>query len=387
MARVRGVIACLLALFLWGGASVPATAGFPPAGFAIWPEDNEPAAAAACADRGEDESWRTDASASAEQFTRDELGWTSPSAGEAPDDSSSVRLLVYDEDAPGIFLGIVMDLFRYNDCWYVEYVFPREGAVPHLEGFTEVDGITHLLLRAWWFGDLFVDYGFGDENDVLIEGDEQLLIPVEGETDTGHFFFYDEDQPDMNVEGHTLPAPMDPSTADPASGHGGYAMWPFHEVGRYSGVNKCKRDWMHDPERVVKTFVRYIGKGTVLRRQDRAHWIAQVDDARFRVVLRHVRHDCWPVRRVESLDRVIHATIRPAEPGYTVDFEWGDAATADITLNYGGLCDGAFLEHLTGPFTEPQVYDFSQQGAYWIVLSDADGRVVGVEGSRLGPID
>ena len=388
MARLRGVLACLLALTVWGGVSVGAQAGFPPAGFAIWPEDNESAAVAACEGRGEDEAWRTSPTETAEQFVAEELGWTSPSAGEPFDSGSQVRLIVYDEEARGVFLGVVMDLFQHDDCWFVEYVFPREGGVGHEIGFTEVEGATHFLLRAWGDGHFFADYGFGDENDVPMTSGEQMLFPVEGETDTGHFFLYDDDQPDMNVEGYTLPVPMDPSTAEPASPRGGYAMWPFHFIGPYSHARSyCRRPWMHEPERVVKMFVRdEVGRDFQIERQDRAHWLVDVEDAHFRVILRHVQKDCWPVARVTSLDRTIGTEVRMEEDGYTIDFEWGDASVADITLNYGGNWDGAFIERVPGPFTKPESYDTSRPGAYWVVLSDTGGRVVGVEGSKLGPV-
>ena len=164
-------------------------------------------------------------------------------------------------------------------------------------------------------------------------------------------------------------------------------MWPFHEVGRYSGVSRCNREWMHEPGRVVRKFVREeVGELADLERQDRAHWIARVDDARFRMVLRHVRHDCWPVRRVVDMDAPPDASIRPLPDGYTIDFQWGDAANASINLNFGGDWGGVFIERVPGPFSEPASLDFSHQGAYWIVLRDADGNVVGVEGSQLGPV-
>ena len=164
-------------------------------------------------------------------------------------------------------------------------------------------------------------------------------------------------------------------------------MWPFNEVGRYSGVDRCKRDWMHEPSRVVRKFIRdEVGELSELERQDRAHWIAEVDDAPFRVVLRHVREDCWPVRRVVDLATHRNATIRPLQDGYTIDFQWGDAANASIDLNFGGDWSGAFIEWIPGPFSEAESFDFTQRGAYWIVLRDAEGRVVGVEGSQLGAV-
>jgi hypothetical protein len=389
MARLRGVLACLLALTVWGGVSFSARAGSPQSGFAIWPEDNEPAAAAACAGRGEDEAWRTSPERTAEEFTRDELGWTAPSAGDPFESGSQTRLIVYDAEAEGVFLGVVLDLFRYDDCWYVTEAFPREGELSVTKGFTEVDGQTNLLVRmAYWDG-IWLDYGFGDEHDVPIESEEQVLFPVEGETDTGHLFVYAEDQPSENVQGETLPAPMDPSLAEPASGRGGYAMWPFHFLSPYSQAKSyCRRPWMHDPERVVKTFVRgEIGSPTQIERQDRAHWLVDVENAHFRMILRHVQKDCWPVARVKSLDRTIDAEVRMEEDSYTIDFEWDDASAADITLNYGGNWDGAFIERVPGPFTEPDTYDTSRPGAYWVVLLDQAGDVVGVEGSKLGPIE
>jgi hypothetical protein len=87
-----------------------------------------------------------------------------------------------------------------------------------------------------------------------------------------------------------------------------------------------------------------------------------------------------------SLDRPIDTTIRPAEDGYTIDFEWGDASAASIRLDYGGLWDGAYIERLPGPFSEPESYDFSRQGRYLVTLLDEDGNVVGIEGSQLGPV-
>jgi hypothetical protein len=388
MARLRGVLACLVACFSWGGVSIQASANHIQPGFAIWPEDNEAAATAACQNRGEDEAWRTNREETAMRFVSEELGWPEPVMYTDPETESPSTAVVGDETPRRVFLGVVETLVKHGDCWYVVDVIPRESGGSTTVGFVEIDGETNLYLRSGGFGpDFFIDYGFGDENDVRgVEG-ERMLIPVEDETTTGHYFAYEEDQPSEYVDGRTLPVPMDPSDAEPATPLGGYAMWPFHEVGRYSGVSRCRRDWMQEPDKVVKAFVREnVGEIDGLERQDRAHWIVSVDNARFRVVLRHVRNDCWPVRRVKSLDRVIGTTIRPLEGGDTIDFRWGDARTAAITLNYGGTWDGVFLERLPGPYSEPENYDFSRRGAFWIVLSDADGNVVGVEGSRLGPI-
>ncbi|MGH2754154.1 MAG: hypothetical protein ACRDLB_06935, partial [Actinomycetota bacterium] len=67
-------------------------------------------------------------------------------------------------------------------------------------------------------------------------------------------------------------------------------------------------------------------------------------------------------------------------------FEWGDATAVDIALNYGGIWDGASIERVPGPFTEPIRLDISRRGSFWVALLDSKGRVLGVEGSALGPV-
>ena len=405
--RIRGGLTVALLAALLSGCTETATS--PPSvattgeAFAIWPEDDEADAAAACLDRDE-EPWRTSREATAERFAEDVLGWSETSLPWRATDESPSLVRVLDSSMSGSSSGIILTLARFEECWFVRDVRPKadKDLLDMTTGFTEVDGETNLLVRYGGPGKVVADYGFGGAQRSRIRAGEQLLIPVEDEGSAGHVFLIGQEQPSSAVQGVPLPVPLDPLRKAPAPKKDGYAMWPFNFHGWY-GDGPCYRKdrrtpYLHDPKSSLRRFVREeLGAASPsLVRRDELHWTVRSERAHVDVTLRRVFDDCWPIKEVVNRGRRIDLTVWIDEGFLTVDLEWGEAAYAVVDVNYGptrtettiGRIEGPFTTVASPPFelatTSGVSFDLTRKGAAYVALFDSAGRLIGVEGSALG---
>jgi hypothetical protein len=183
-------------------------------GFAIWPEDQPEDGLAACAQRTNQERWRTDPGATAEKFVRAVLNWQHPpslSNHEVPEDAPRTAFSMTDGSMPDWALGVVVHLRQLRGCWFVAAVWPREGEIAG--EYRWVKRQQGYSLRAAWTGhdpvNLEVGWGGAIQRETLRTGDS-VIIPIPDPDLSGHvLWFYD--SPSESTFGQPLsPPPLIP---------------------------------------------------------------------------------------------------------------------------------------------------------------------------------
>lgn len=127
-------------------------------GFAVWPEDTVAEAMDACEQA---EAWRLDPKATAFRFAREVLKYPEPQLNTNPIDPtpSKVRYLIGSDRVRGVFLGSVLDLRKYDRCWFIVRAENREDTFWDKISFRERDGNTYLVLDAGGLGQTEIGYG------------------------------------------------------------------------------------------------------------------------------------------------------------------------------------------------------------------------------------
>lgn len=179
-------------------------------GFAIWPEDQPEDGLAACAQRTNQEAWRTDPGATADQFVRSVLKWQDPpnlSNHDVPEDAPRTTFSMTDGSMPDWALGVVIHLRQLRGCWFVAAVWPREGEIGGK--YRWVKRHEGYALRAAWTGhdpvNLEVGWGGAIRREKLRAGDS-VTIPIPDPDSSGHvLWFYD--SPSESTFGQPLSPP------------------------------------------------------------------------------------------------------------------------------------------------------------------------------------
>jgi hypothetical protein len=165
-------------------------------GFAIWPEDRPRDGLSACAERVDEESWRTDPGATAEKFVRSVLDWKRPPDmrdDEVRKDAPRTAFSMIEESMPDWALGVVIHLRQLRGCWFVAAVWPREGDT--VGEYRWVRRRHGYALQAAWGGrsPINLEVGWGEEihRKRLRRGDS-VTIPIPNADSSGHIlWFYD----------------------------------------------------------------------------------------------------------------------------------------------------------------------------------------------------
>jgi hypothetical protein len=179
-------------------------------GFAIWPEDQPEDGLAACAQRVDDEPWRSDPGATAERFVRSVLNWQRPpdmSDHDVRDDAPRTAFSITDRSMPDWALGVVIHLRQLRGCWFVAAVWPREGDVAG--EYRWVKRQQGYALRATWNGQdpINLEVGWGKEIRLqrLRRGDS-VTIPTPDPDVPGHVLWF-HDHPSEATFGQPLSPP------------------------------------------------------------------------------------------------------------------------------------------------------------------------------------
>jgi hypothetical protein len=165
-------------------------------GFAIWPEDQPEDGHAACAERVDEEAWRTHPGATAEKFVRSVLNWQRPpdmSDHDVPKDAPRTAFSMTEASMPDWALGVVIHLRQLRGCWFVAAVWPRGGGTAG--EYRWVKRQHGYALRAAWNGrsPINLEVGWGEEihRETLRRGDS-VTIPIPNADSSGHIlWFYD----------------------------------------------------------------------------------------------------------------------------------------------------------------------------------------------------
>ncbi len=189
--------------------------------FALWPEDDPEVAQEACAERADDEEWRTTPEGVAEMFVRQVLGWGEPevpAVDERPD-SSRTAIIASDRSFPDYALGLVIHLRQLDNCWFVAVIQPREGEVVLEFEYGERNGRPAVAVTSQSEAPRIVELGYGgiSERKTVAPG-KTVIFYVEDTDALGHYVTYP-------------PAPSESSQ--------GYPLEPYDACERERGEVSC----------------------------------------------------------------------------------------------------------------------------------------------------
>jgi hypothetical protein len=138
-------------------------------GFAVWPQDTLAEGLDACETP---ESWRLDPQETAFEFARKVLKYPDPelNTGAIRQSETKVRYLIGSQGVRGVgvFLGSVIDVKRYDRCWFVVNAEDREGAA-----FDKIS-FRHQSSDIW----LVVHHRGLIETEIGYGGWERRLVPL-----------------------------------------------------------------------------------------------------------------------------------------------------------------------------------------------------------------
>lgn len=128
-------------------------------GFAVWPEDTVDEGLDSCADA---EPWRLDAQETAFRFAREMLEYPDPELNTGPIGATAtqVRYLIGSEGVRGVgvFLGSVIDVQKYDRCWFVVNAENREDSVFYKVSYRRQAGDVWLVVHG---GLVETEIGYG----------------------------------------------------------------------------------------------------------------------------------------------------------------------------------------------------------------------------------
>lgn len=363
MLRRRHLLGPLIvALVLAGGGAValllpedPST--FPSdeevarSGFAVWPVDTPEEAREECA-RAED--WRKNAPEVALRFASDVLGYPEATVADdfAAEDEDTYRTLIYNPDMPGVFLGSVLVLERYGECWYVTDGQPREDGMGI--DIVTFEGASKLLVSVGCCGGV-VEVGWGDWTHRVTSqdrtggsGDVLVDIPPEAKGRPGHYIVMNfDDGVSEGVGARPLPAlPTD---------EGSLPLSPKDIGRRPADGGLCRMTWAHrdHPARIILDLRRgYLKNGLAFTkngylRYDRASeqrlgspfdWRVRLDEAVVRFRFSRAADRCWVIRSIVPRRAPLIESVSASNNSFTFDLDPGRASKVIV---YYGVGDDA----------------------------------------------
>lgn len=376
MARRRHLIGPLIvALVLTGGVAtallLPEEPGAFPTdeeiartGFAVWPVDTPEEAREECAQA---QDWRKDAPEVALRFASDVLRYPNPTVDDdfVPEDEDTYRTLIYSPDMPGVFLGSVLVLERFGECWYVTEGMPRED--DRAIDVVTFEAATKLLVPIGCCGSV-VEVGWGDWTHTIrsrdrTDGSNEVLvdIPAEAKGGPGHYIVMDFDQGVSEVVGaRTLP----PLPTD----EGAVPLAQIDIGRRPDDPRLCRMTWARreHPERIIrelrsgtfKSGLAFTKSGYL--RYDRAsqrglgsnfEWRLRLDEAVMRISLSRAADRCWLLRSIEPRRAPLIENVSAAFNSFTYDLDPGRATKIVVYYGLGGEAQRASVatKELLGP--------------------------------------
>lgn len=174
MSRAVIVALCVLVVIAAGTAAVLIVGdddALPPAplpsdeqlrtsGFAVWPEDTMTEGLDACETP---KSWQLDPQETAFRFARQVLKYPDPELNTGPigESAAQVRYLMGSQGVHGVgvFLGSVIDVKRYDRCWFVVNAEDREDAAFDKISYRHQSGDIWLVVHHRGLIETEIGYG------------------------------------------------------------------------------------------------------------------------------------------------------------------------------------------------------------------------------------
>ncbi|HEV2756228.1 MAG TPA: hypothetical protein VG318_10700 [Actinomycetota bacterium] len=362
-------------------------------GLAAWPADTVAEATEECARA---EEWRHDARQTAMRFAEEVMGYPDPTADDYSGDDAATkgRFLMHTRGIRRFFLGSLLEVRKYGDCWYVVDGEPREGGPPEPGlAFAHVDGGTSIVLgsRA---GTPATRMGFGDWDATIAAARGPTVVrvpPIDGST-TGHAIYLDPERGISEGVGiDTLAAippppegpPDEPRRSPPASGcsaafYAGRSPQKIIRELREGPLYNHVKDSVGYPSYERKS-ARPLGGGRWRIEADRA-----VVDATFRS-----DGGCWrlaslgPARGPHPLRKLWLSDV-----GASVEVAWGRHREAYVRIGTFVTGAGGLLTQMREPVTFPWTNGPPEAGEpvpAFVALYD-EGHIVSVSyGLYSGP--
>lgn len=322
-------------------APFPSDADIARNGFAVWPVDTPAEAREECDGAP---GWRTDPKEVALRFASEVMGYPDPGIDSDLNSHKHIfRALVNSRGVKGVFLGSMLEVSQFGECWYLTEGQPREGG----DGINVVttDDSTKLVVPTGCCGQV-VEVGWGDWIERLEskERREVLLdIPDEAKGAPGHYLITDFDEDGISEGVRALPLPAIPD------GPKKQALQPLDVGPRPEDKKLCRMAWARREKlpQIIRDLRRIFSDGLKLdggylrfdsRSQRRLgsdlEWRLGLDEADFRLSFSRVDERCWIIRSIVPRGQRIIRSVSADERSFTFDL---DPARAHKVLLYFGV--------------------------------------------------
>ena len=355
-------------------------------GFAVWPEDTVDEGMDVCKQA---EAWRLDPKETAFRFAREVLKYPEPHLNTDPIDptSSKVRYLVGSDGVRGVFLGSVLDVRKYDRCWFIVTASPREGGWPATVSYVYRSGQPHLAIKST--GETQIGYGPWEHT---VSGREQVMLDLpELEADTTGHVISLSCRKVCDASAWTLGFVPEPATTEVA--HLALdELASTRDICRDGGFNSRLRALVElYAMSVEKPIDIHLGKpkigSTVIKSEQQLRrlgieplggeqWLFTVDGADLQARVIRLRDNCWKLISIDDSDNDVLRSVHLGNDSFTFHLRWGEATSATVALSNWRGGDSWELERLNGPITITGLGVFSRSldEPFNLSISLHDGR-------------
>jgi hypothetical protein len=362
---------------------IPSVEALRSEGFAVWPQDTLDEAMVAC---DAAEAWRLDAEQTALQFARDVLRYPEPFVNDVGRTTNSSRYLVNTDGIRGLFLGSLVELRRYDRCWFIVGAEARESAIFPTVSFIHRSDRPHLVLDP--VGETRVGYGRWS-TEVEARRQVVLRLPDLQSDATGHVM-----SDSRNARGIVTNIGASPLGFVPDPAAGAVDALGANQIEAIAGI--CRSgDSFRSPRAAIRDFVEWTlsdqlaiqGGYPTFRRKLVEHlvgdrWLIVADDARLTASVPNLGKRCW---RLESLGPPGRQLIRSLHAGgsvATIDLRWGRATEATVILGSARGGDSWALRRISGPVTVFELFSHPSNEPFYVsVVLYRDGHVLSAQHS------
>ena len=345
-------------------------------GFAVWPEDTVQEGLEACADA---EEWRFDATETAERYALDVLRYPEPHLSGSEPEGRSVQYGITDE---AVDLGSIVELRKYDRCWFVVYVSPREGGfLPGLLFARDADGHPLLIIG----GGSEIGYGTWE---TTLDGDGQQVIdpPDDLPSDaTGHLVDVSTSKGINAIDAVPLGFVPEPATTD-------VRPLTLAEVRDTKGVCPGSEGYSSPQLALARLYqwtfgepIGQRGRRPIFRGENDIEplggdqWLLRMKDMELRATVPELKQGCWAIFSLSSENLL--DDLKVSEDSFTFDIAWGDAMAASITLSNARGGDSWRLERVGYPVTvsSPDIDGFPKERFRATVVLSKGDRIVAAQ--------
>ena len=384
-----GAVAGVAVLTQEERAPLPSHEELRASGFAVWPEDTLAEGMEACADA---DPWRLDPKETAFRFVREVFKYPAPTvnAGAIRLDESveELRYIIGSRQVPGVFLGSVIDVRKYDRCWFVIWVEPREGGASGDVTYTHDASGAQLVVEPGGERTL-IGYGTWER---AFDGGERRMYDLTGVAPdaTGHVLSF-HCRKVCDGSGRPLGFVPEPATTDVEritvqevvdaprtcrAGHSRskwralvklYAMSVGRSIETDYGKPKVGRFRLTSEEQLIDLGIEPL---------DGNRWSFTIRNGNVDLVARVVEKapECWMIVTIEDPKHDPLRSLRVSKDTATFDLEWANATMASFSIGGSSGGDTWYLRRLDAPITVTEVFPPPLQGPFYVSVRLSNKR-------------